>query len=179
MNVFDDRKIMIVKQGVSKEISVPWWIIDPEIEIKRQELLSSQFFLLRQGEIGEVFRCKRCHAKHMYFTLMCVERPFDGLKEGLAAYFQHAGRNGAEMYLSTIEYQRYEAIRDVLNRPDLANSHPGMARALGTGANEYDIGAVSLGLLEPITKAKASALVWNINARGLKPPFVLKGLERG
>lgn len=176
-----NKKIEVVRGGVSQEVTIPWWVTSPEQEKEKQKLLEGQFFILRQGELGEVFKCTRCGGKHRYFTLMCIERPFDGLKEGLQAYYHHVGKHGSEKFLSTLEYQRYEEIHRVVSRfgsSDLAGSHPQYARGLQTGDDDYDIGSVALGLLEPITRAKATALAWNINARGLKPPFALKGLEQ-
>lgn len=177
-----NKVIQVTYNGVIQEITIPWWVISPETEKRKRELLANQFFLLRQGELGELLKCTRCGTKHRYFTLMCIERPFDGLKEGLLAYYHHVGKYGGEKFLSSIELRRYEEIGKVVGRiggqRDLSDGHPQTARTLKTGDNDYDIGAVSLGLLEPITARKAEALAWNINARGLKPPFRLQGLER-
>lgn len=167
--------------GNQEEVVIPWWVISPEQEEAKKNLLESQFFLLRQGSIGEVLKCSRCGSKHRYFTLMCIERPFDGIHEGLHAYWYHAGRHGAENFLTEVELQRYEAIERVLNKtgtPDLASRHPETAKQLQTQENDFDAGTVALGLLEPITMEKARALAWNINAHGLKPPLRLRGLEQ-
>lgn len=166
--------------GNETELTVPWWVISPEQEQEKQRILESQFFLLRQGALGEVFKCKNCGGKHRYFTDRCIELPFSGLTQGLYAYWYHAGRYGAENFLTEVELERYEAIQAALSRsvPDFASSHPEMAKKLGTSERDFDAGTLALGLLEPITKEKAAALVWNINAHGRKPPLRLRGLEK-
>lgn len=175
------KNLTLIRGNQSIDIQVPWWVQTPEQVAEAEKLKRNQFFLLRQGELGEVLRCTRCNTKHTYFTLMCVERPFDGLEDGLYAYWYHAGRYGQENFLNEVSLQRYEAIAKVLAKnpkyADVASSHPMLAKSLGTETNDFDTGAVSLGLLEPITAAKAAALAWNINLKGLKPEFKLKGLE--
>ncbi len=177
----NNQKIILLHKGVEQEIEIPWWVITPEQIEAKKKVQESQFFLLRQGSMGEVFRCSRCKEKHKYFTLMCIDRPFDGLTEGLYAYWYHTGKHNVENFLSDVELQRYYAIREVLNKsgqyPDVATSHPRLAESLGTPITDFDAGSVALGILEPITKQKAQALAWNINARGLKPPLKLKGLN--
>lgn len=176
----ENHMLSVVRDGQQIDIEVPWWIQTPDQVAKREQILQNSFFLLRQGELGEVLRCTRCNTKHQYFTLMCVERPFDGLKEGLYAYWYHAGRYGTENFLSKVSLQRYEAITKVLSKdyPDIAAAHPQTARTLKTEDEDFDIGTVALGILEPISKQKAEALAWNINLKGIKPPFVLKGLQK-
>jgi len=165
--------------GKEAEVEIPWWVESPEQQAAKKKLLESQFFLIRQGTLGEVLRCRRCKGKHMYFTDMCIELPFNGVMQGLHAYWYHAGRYGAENFLTEVELERYQAIQGVLAKslPDFATGHPETAKKLGTEETDFDAGTVSLGLLEPITKQKAAALVWNINAHGRKPALVLPGLE--
>lgn len=172
-------KIQVEHNGVTQDVVIPWFVISPEQEEAKKKLLKNQFFLLRQGELGEISKCRRCGKKERYFTLMCVERPFDGLRQGLLAYYHHVGKNGGQRYLSSVELQRFEEIQKIVvqGRADIGTSHPQFARTLGTGDDDFDIGAVSLGLLEPITRQKAESLAWNINLRGIKPPFKLEGLE--
>ncbi len=177
---FDNKVVQVARNGIIQEVEVPWWVTTPEIEEKKKELLASQFYLVRQGSVGEYFRCKQCNGKHDYFTLMCVERPFDGLANGLLAYFYHTGKHGGQNLLTEIELQRYEAIRSsIVNGQlrDFADMHPQTARQLDAQDNDYILGGMALGILVPITKQKATALAFNINAKGIKPKFVLKGLE--
>lgn len=178
----DERpnKLLVVRGNQTIEVEVPWWVQTPEQTLEAEKLLANKFFLLRQGEMGEVLRCKRCNTKHTYFTLMCVERPFDGLKEGLYAYWFHAGRYGTKNFLNDVSLQRYEAIASVLSKdyPDIAAAHPQLAKKLGTEEEDFDVGTVALGILEPISREKAEALAWNINLKGIKPPFKLKGLQK-
>lgn len=174
----ENKTIEVVHNGIAQEVTIPWWVTSPEREIEKKKLLMGQFFILRQGELGEIFRCKNCKGKHTYYTLMCVERPFDGLRQGLLAYYHNIGLAGGEKYLSTLEYQRYQEISKKVGGRNLADGHPQLARSIGTEANDYDIGALSLGLLEPITKRKAEVLAWNINLKGIKPEFRLEGLEK-
>lgn len=165
--------------GKEADVEVPWWVISPEQEEAKKKILQNQFFLIRQGSLGEVLRCRRCKGKHRHFTDMCIELPFSGLMNGLHAYWFHAGKYGAENFLTEVELERYQSIQAVLSKslPDFAVSHPETARQMKTDERDFDAGTVALGLLEPITRQKASALVWNINAHGRKPPLVLPGLE--
>lgn len=49
------------------------------------------FFLRNRGPEGYAFRCKRCGRIHDYFTLHCVERPFNGLTQTLALLVERVG----------------------------------------------------------------------------------------
>lgn len=170
---------IVSPKGQKLAVAVPGFLPTKEYLDKRRKLLAAQFFLVRQGgKMGEVLRCSRCKGKHRHLTLMCVERPFDGLKNGLFAYYQTAGKSGAANFFSPQEMDRYEAIQKALGIgvKDLAESHPRFVRDLKVAEGDIDIGAIAVGILEPISKAKAKALAWNINARGLKPKFMLEGL---
>jgi hypothetical protein len=162
-------------------LMLPWWMPSPEAQLERERILASRYFLVKIAGNGDVWRCKRCHAKHRYLTLGCVEQPFSGLTGGLWAYYRTVGLHGAEAFMSPGERARYARMRELLGAvgraPDLATSHPQMARAIATPEGDADIGAVALGLLEPIDRRKAQQLANAINARGVKPPFRLVGLN--
>lgn len=156
-----------------------------EIERRKTAILASKYHLVKikgNGGIGEVMRCRHCGSSHRYFTLMCVERPYSGVEDGLRAYFQVAGDTGAVNFMPPAQRARHEKARrlfqPVAGLPDVASSHPEMARKIHGDLNELDIGSVALGILEPITKAMAQQLADRINARGLKPPFTLPGLRQ-
>jgi hypothetical protein len=153
------------------------------IERAKIRLLTSKFFLVKtsgNGGLGEGLRCRNCHGHHRYLTLRCIEQPFDGLSEGLRAYFQVAGDAGAISWMPPVQRARYEKARRMFEPSsglaDLASSHPQMARQIQGDVNDLDVGSVALGLLEPISKAMAQQLADRINLRGAKPPFTLPGL---
>lgn len=146
----------------------------------RERVLRSTFFLVRQGALGEILRCKRCGAKHPYLTLMCIEQPFSGITEGIYAYV-HVGRPKAERKeLPPDERARYDRIAAALGSKDIGDAHPETARSLRS-ADPDDIESISfaLGVLEPITRQKATQLVWRINASGLRPPLHVPGIRGG
>jgi hypothetical protein len=158
-----------------------WRLGTPEeaarIEAHREQLRMSGFYLIRIAGNGEVMRCRRCDAKHTHMTLMCIERPFQGIRDPLMAYYQHFGAEGAIESFTEPELKRYRAIQQYLgktfeNIPDYASAHPLSARALDTAEEEIDIGAITLGVLDPIDAPKAYRLANRINGRGLKPPLV-------
>lgn len=159
----------------------PWFVPDPEEIRERERILASTYYLVRQdGELGEKMRCKRCNAKHPYFTLMCIEQPFCGLDQGLYAFWRHSGMHGSEQYLSEAGKARYQALAAAFtHQPDLAESHPITAASLHVPPRDIDFGALALGTLEPITRQKAQQLVWRINTRGCRPPLRLPGIKGG
>jgi hypothetical protein len=155
------------------------------IEQAKIRLLTSKFFLVKtsgNAGLGEGLRCRGCGGKHRYLTLRCVEQPFDGLNHALYAYVKTAGDTGAVAYMNPAQRARYEKAGRIFeplgDTPDLATSHPLTARKLQGDVRDVDVGAVALGLLEPISKAMAQQLADRINARGCKPPFTLPGLTR-
>lgn len=146
----------------------------------RERVLRSTYFLVRQGDLGEILRCKRCGSKHPYFTLMCIEQPFSGITEGLFAYV-HVGRPKAERKeLPPDKRAQYERIAAALGTRDLDDTDPETARKIRP-ADPDDIDSISfaLGVLEPITRQKAQQLLWRINARGVRPPLNVDGLRGG
>jgi hypothetical protein len=161
-----------------QEVYGPWFA-RPAEEIEREKaLLKSQYFLVRQGELGELYRCRRCGRKHTHLTLMCVERPFSGITGGIFGYC-HAGLStGAYEHLRPEARARFERLKDYFG-PNLADEHPDMVRALGVGEKDGLGLGFLLGVLEPLTKTQAQQRVWRINSRGLRPPLVLPGIRGG
>ena len=144
------------------------------IEQERQRILAGQYFLVRiagNAGYGDTMRCGRCRRLHQYLTLMCVERPVIGLTRGLYAYYRTMSEKGVEQLLAPQDRMRINQIARVLgNQRDLAESHPYTARQLGD-LGDMDVGAIALGLLEPIQADTARRLVEKINSRGVKPTF--------
>ena len=167
-------------------------------QIERQRLLRGRYFFvnLRQGNLGEVFRCSRCGGKHSRLTLYCLDQPFSGLLGGLWAYTWTVGVSGASETMAPLERARYAALielfepranlGDVAQIADLADHHPQMARALAAdaepgrpGAMHLDVGMVSLGLLEQIDTKEAQRQLDRINTRAYAyglPPLTVPGL---
>lgn len=171
-------------------IARPDWMPTPEEEKERLAILAAQFFLVRIGGNGDVWRCRNCGGKHRYLTLRCIEQPFSGLTHGLYAYYKTVGAFGAEAFMSPPERARYDRLGQMFEQtsrtPDLATSHPQLARQIGTAEHESDVGAFSfvatepsayaLGILEPITRDVARRLARRINATGIRPAFMVPGL---
>lgn len=146
----------------------------------RDRVLAATYFLVRQGTLGEIAKCKRCGGKHSYLTLMCIEQPFSGITQGIFMYV-HVGRPKAERKeLPVLERANYERVVKALDTLELADSHPETAAKIRS-ADTDDVNhiAYALGVLEPITKQKAQQLVWRINARGIRPPLFVPGIRGG
>lgn len=159
--------------------TLPWFLPTREAQVERENILRNKFFLVKIAGNGDVWKCRNCGNKHRYLTLMCIEQPFSGLTHGLWAYYRTVGLQGAENILPPSQRLRYQQLARLFaaGAPDLATSHPETARALLTNERDADVGAFSLGLLEPITKQKAQQLVHIINGRGIKPSLELQGLD--
>lgn len=130
-------------------------------------ILDSQWVLVRIDGIGERWRCNRCGARHAHFTTFCVERPFRGLGEGLRVYWQNLGDAG-ERDLSPEQRQRLASLGRLFGPAPLSPlsaHHPRSARAVRTAASEIDIGAWTIGTIDPITPAEARMKIALINAR--------------
>lgn len=57
-------------------------ILTPDQARKLDEIAAGRWFLLRNdGPTGYRLRCANCGRKHLYFTLACIERPFNGLQQ--------------------------------------------------------------------------------------------------
>jgi hypothetical protein len=167
-------------------IMLPNWRIGTadeaaRMQAERDRILASRFFLVRirgNSGMGDVLRCRGCGGRHQYLTLACISQPFSGLTGGLFAYYHTLGVSGAVEALSPAQRARVQHIARVLNgQPDLASSHPRTARGIATAERDMDLGAVSLGVLEPVSRAEARRLVQRINGTGLQPPLILPGLE--
>ena len=146
---------------------------------RRDRLLASRFFLVRIGGnagLGEAWRCRNCGGRHRYLTSLCVERPFDGLAGGLFGYWRTVGATGAEAFLTPAQRTRLERIGAALGGADLARSHPETARALAVRPGDLDLGALALGVLEPIDARRAADLVRRINRRAGRDVLSLPGL---
>lgn len=162
----------------------PRFVKTIEQEQERLRILAGRFFLvLIAGNVGagERWRCKRCRGKHRYLSLMCVERPFSGVEGAIYAYFRHVGDSGVVSQLNPVARRRYERMAGlfapVAGLPDLASSHPRMARRLYVPDRDMDMGALALGLVEPIPESLARKLVDRINGRGIKPPLTVPGIN--
>lgn len=156
-------------------LTLPTWMPSREQQAARARILAGKFFLVHNDDR---WRCRECNRKHNYLTLKCIEQPFSGLDHGVWAYYRTVGATGVRGYLNPAQQQRLRIIERALGmRGDLASSHPGLARKIGTAVQDADVGAALIGVLEPIDKRRATALGRAINARGLKPPFRLPGLN--
>jgi hypothetical protein len=176
---------MIVNNGrIWRPVDTPnkfmtsWFQPDTEANRQLQILLSSIHFIVIQGDaFGERLRCVECGGRHNYITLKCIPKPITGLANGLYAYYRAAKDSGVEKNLSPQERHRLIQIEQVLQAmPDLANVHPELARKLvqDIGPRDMQIGAVSLGVLEPISPTQARKFANDINSKGVYPPFRLE-----
>jgi hypothetical protein len=167
----------------SDTIELPWFVPTREALKERRKILAGRYFLVRAagGPAGEIWRCGRCGGKHRYFTLMCKEQPFSGLTGGLYAFWHVVGAQGAATFLSDAQRVRLREMSKLFgpskDAPDLSTSHPETARQLATAETDADLGALALGILEPITRAEAQRYADRINAAGWRPKFTLPGLE--
>lgn len=175
-------------------IARPDWMPTPEEEAERERILASQFYLVKIGGNGDVWRCRNCGGKHRYLTLRCIEQPWSGLTHGLYAYYKTVGAYGVESFMQPKEKARYDRLGAMFGEtaalPDLASAHPQTVRAtIQRTEQDADIGAYSfvarelsahaLGVLEPITRDVARRLVRRINTTGLRPPLDVPGLFPG
>jgi hypothetical protein len=161
-------------------------IMTPDEMRERERLLRGRYFLVRQGTLGEIMKCKRCGGKHAYLTLACIERPFSGITAGVYAYYRTQPALGmtGRSQLSHAEQERLAAMDRIFGkRPDLATSHSEMARKLnqedGAGKEgDLNLGGVALGVLEPISPVKAQQLVDAINTRAQTKVLDITQLDR-
>lgn len=168
-----------------REVEMPWFMPTPEQIAERDRILRSQFFLVRTSAnagIGETLRCRSCKAVHRYLTLLCVERPFSGLTGGIYAYYQTMGISGAIDSLTPVQRARLDRMVELIsdrtpNGADLATGHPRTAASIGVAERDAELGAIALGVVEPISKARARQYVDRINARGCRPKLIVEGLE--
>lgn len=177
---------------LGKSIPRPWFLPSAEALAEQRRILEATYFLVRirgNGGIGEALVCDPkkggCGRKHDYLTLRCVEQPFSGITGGLLAYYRAVGDNGLSGALAPSERLRLDAVRRSLGAvggllgslPDLSAHHPETARGMNIGARDAQLAAVALGVLEPIPGSLARRYRDRINARGVRPRFVLPGME--
>lgn len=145
--------------------TLPEFITSPADAAERDRLLAQRYFLVRQGSLGEIFRCGLCRGKHEYLTLRCVERPFSGVAEGLWGFFQVAGTPQALTRMRPDERAIVTRLTRIFgpSTPDLTTSHPEMARSLGVADRDILRGTVPLGILEEIPAALAQRYQDRIN----------------
>jgi hypothetical protein len=140
----------------------PRLLYTPKELAELERIKQAEFFLIRNGRADDdPVRCPHCGRPEMYLTLGCIERPFNGLVEGLYAYVVNSSnRERARILDSYIQ--------------ELERAHPFTANKLRPAEAGEDLLAWSLGIAEPISRAKAYALAQAINERGLQPPLVLE-----
>lgn len=57
-----------------------------------EAIARKRWFLLRNtGPEGKAWRCTRCHRVHEYFTLHCIERPYNGLTYAVGIMAERLG----------------------------------------------------------------------------------------
>lgn len=141
--------------------------LTPDAAERLHAIEQAQWVLVRIDGEAERWRCGRCNGKHAHFTLMCTERPFRGLREGLRAYWHNAGlANPADL---SPAQQRHRVLLDEMfdGRPPvaLADRHPELARRLATPEKDLDFGVFVLGAIDPIDERTALQKIARINAR--------------
>jgi hypothetical protein len=173
------------------DILLPWFYPSAESEAEQQRILASRFYLVKIAGNGDVWRCRRCHGKHDFLTLMCVPQPWSGLSRGLFAYWKTVGAHDAARHMPPSERSRLRELDRLFGPaaglPDFASAHPETARGVGTSQYDADLGAytfvasepsaTALGLVVPITAEEARKYGRRINMRGIKPPFSLEGVD--
>lgn len=179
------RRRLIVPESVEDpRLKTSWFQPANETMAEIEKLLANSYFLVRQGdEFGERLKCPRCGLRESYITFMCVPKPITGLFGGLYAYYRAFSDARRETDASPAQLTRFQQIKQILNSmPDLSHVHPLLARKVvkDIGSGDMLLGAVSLGILEPISRTEANRLVERINERGANPRYRLdpvKGYE--
>lgn len=164
-------------------------IMTPQEFRDREDILAHRYYIVRQGTIGEYMRCKGfadhagCGGVHNYLTLHCVERPFSSVTRGLYVWYRANPAAGAGRSQLRPDEQRKLAELDrrifgMRVPTSLSSTHPELARKLAGGdQNSYDLGGIALGILEPISAAKAQRLVDMINMRAGRQIITLDTLD--
>lgn len=148
----------------------------PEQIAERERILAERFYLVKQGSLGEIFRCGLCQGKHPYLTLRCVEQPFSGVEGGLLAYVKVMGTPGVLLRMRQDERRQLRAIRKLVksldDMPDLSRGHPQWAQQISAadqlGPRDGAMASIALGVLEAIPRSLAQRLLDRINGRGGK-----------
>lgn len=190
MTVPTARRITLASGGRIVQLPSPF-----EVNLREAQLRQS-FYLVRIGGndgTGEVWRCKGpdpknptgCGGKHPYLTLNCIEQPFSRATDGLYAYWYTVKEWGVDQMMrpGSPEWVRFQQLSQQFGfagTPDIASSHPQLARSLTSDLTRRDgiRGSIGLGLLVEITPGEARMRRDAINARGCTPRFTLEGLER-
>jgi len=141
----------------------------PEEAAALERVRLSQFFLVRNdGSSGERWPCGRHKdglydqpVYHSYFTLMCIERPFRGLRDALFAYAKASSDDGLERRM----LRQFPELR--------ALGHPGTGKKWAPEMPGEQLLAVVLGRAEPIPGSRARLLEVAINARRPPERFIL------
>lgn len=171
------RRQVVSRVDQPNRLKTSWFQPSNESIAEQEQILANMFFLVKQGDsFGERLKCVECGGRHKYITLRCVNKPITGLANGLFAYYRVIKDFHLETELSPAELSRFQEINQVLmNMPDIGSVHPQLARTVtkDIGPSDLQLGAVSLGILEPISPTEANSLAQKINDRGIKPKFVL------
>lgn len=172
------RRIITTTTGSTDPRLKTSWFQPSDETLREQELiLANMFFLVRQGDaFGERLKCVECGNRHDYITLKCIEKPITGIANGLYAYYRAIKDHHLEAELPPSQQSRLAEIQQMLqNMPDLGKVHPELARKVvqQIGPSDLQLGAVSLGLLEPISPTEARRKADKINETGIRPKFVL------
>lgn len=131
----------------------------PELVAARERQKANSWFLVRNnGEAGERWPCRHCGSKHDYFTLCCLPRPWNGLVEALFAFVETVPDDP-------------RVPRIMLPLENIARRHPNTARLLSGDPEAQELFAISIGLVEPISAARARLFIAAINGTGLRPPL--------
>jgi hypothetical protein len=148
-----------------RRLSVPELLL-PEHLAAYRRLRDNHFFLVRNrdGMTGERYRCSvkhlhNCNGMHEFLTYMGVYRPFRGLEGALWGYAQV--RNDSNLRHKLLDWM-----------PHLDGSHPQLAKTLRPSEPGVDLIAVAIGVLEPISQARAQSLIEDINSK--RPPVPLR-----
>lgn len=171
------RRRIVTRVDAPNRLKTSWF--QPTNETMRQTeiALSHMFFLVKQGDsFGERLKCVECGSRHDYITLKCIWKPITGLANGLYAYYRVIQDFHLESELDPAELSRFEEVNQVLlNMPDLGKVHPRFARELvkQIGPSDMQMGALSLGVLVPISPTEAQNLAEKINDKGIRPRFEL------
>lgn len=140
-----------------------------------EAILNAQYVLFRNdgGQLGERLRCRWHQADpfglpdpfakpvyHSHLTLMCIERPFRGMADGL--WFA---------YRVVTEDRKGSILRALDQLPSLSTSHPETARGLAPDSSGENIFGLLLDLGERITTERARYFIERINEKN--PPVRL------
>lgn len=124
-------------------------ILSPAEYQEIERIRRGRFYLVRNdGPHGERAKCGRCGSIHTFFTWMCCEQPFQGLRDALVAYVKVADK-----WTDPAANLRRNKVLEALH--ELGGSHPQTARDLAPGVPGMDALGFVIGTVEPITEAAA------------------------